>query len=88
MIVTCCKCFRNTRKFVCPKCGHHVCTSCKEVKRKWTPAQVRAQKVFLDKAECERMNAEAPKVKINKAEKARNNEEVHRVITRYIREKM
>ena len=70
MIVTCCKCFRNTRKFVCPKCGHYVCTSCKEVKRK------------------SRGLSEDQKVRIVKAELRRQHEEVHHIITRYIKEHM
>lgn len=29
MKIVCCKCFHKGRKFVCKKCGHHICTSCK-----------------------------------------------------------
>ena len=37
--VVCCKCFRATRRLVCPKrdCGHRICSGCRE---KPTPVRV------------------------------------------------
>jgi transcription elongation factor Elf1 len=55
MILVCCKCGHRTWKFVCPKCQHKLCSSCKEVlkksRAKLMPRAIAAGERFARRAE-------------------------------------
>ena len=44
MTMQCCRCFHRTRKYVCPKCSHRICSSCGITQR--TPIRKLANKKF------------------------------------------